>query len=81
MTMAGPFNLGALAPMLEEGSKLAAFLGSISIFSLWTFFVSGVGLGVLYKRNGTTIAMVLIGVFLLFMFAVASIFSSFMGPA
>src|SRR3990172_2732977 len=23
MTMAGPFNLGALAPMLEEGSKLA----------------------------------------------------------
>lgn len=81
MSMAGPFNLGALAPMLEEGSRLATFLGSISIFSLWSFVVTGIGLGVLYKRNGRNISLVIIAVYLIFMFAVASVISSFVGPS
>jgi hypothetical protein len=79
MSMAGPFNLGALAPMLEEGSTLAAFLSSINVFSLWSFIVTGIGLGVLYKRNGLRIGIALIVVFLLFMFGITSLFGSFMG--
>ena len=34
ISMTGPFNLGALAPMLDQGSKLAMFLGSISLFTV-----------------------------------------------
>ena len=64
MTMGGPFNLGALAPMLEEGSTLATFLGGISVFSLWGLVVTAIGLGVLYRRNSRNIAITLIAVFL-----------------
>jgi hypothetical protein len=80
MTMAGPFNLGALAPMLEEGT-LARFLSSISVFSLWAFFVTAIGLGVLYKRNSTNIFITIVAVYLLFMFGVASVFGKFFGGA
>jgi hypothetical protein len=78
ISMTGPFNLGALAPMLEEGSKLATFLGSISVFSLWGFIVTGIGLGVLYKRSGRNIAIGIIVVYLLIMFGVSSVFGSFL---
>jgi len=79
ISMFGPFTLGALAPGLEDGSKLAAWLGSISIFGIWGAFVTGIGLGVLYKRNGTTIGIVLTIVYLLVMYVVMSLFGSFMG--
>lgn len=46
----GPFNLGALAPMLDPTSGLAQFLGGITFFALWQTVVCGIGLGVLYKR-------------------------------
>jgi hypothetical protein len=75
MTMAGPFNLGALAPMLEEGSRLATWLGSISIFTLWALVLTSIGLGVLYKRNSRNIAITLIALYLLIMFGVAALFS------
>jgi hypothetical protein len=60
----GPFNLGALAPMVEEGSRLARFLGNISVFSLWGAFVTATGLSVLYRRKLMAIlitVLVLIG--------------------
>lgn len=78
-SVSGPFNLGALAPMLEEGSTLATFLGSISVFSLWAFIVTGIGLGVLYRRSARNIAIALIVVYSLFMYGVSSLFGSFMG--
>jgi hypothetical protein len=77
--MAGPFNLGALAPMLESTSTLARFLSSISIFSLWGWVVTAIGLGVLYKRKSTPIAIGLILVFLAFMYALTSIFGGMFG--
>jgi Yip1 domain len=79
MSMAGPFNLRALAPWLEEGSKLGAFLGSISVFNIWGLIVTAIGLSVLYRRSARNIAIVLIVVFLLFMYALSSVFGSFMG--
>jgi len=81
MSMSGPYNLGALAPMLDETSQLARWLGSISVFSLWSFIVSGIGLGVLYRRNGLNIGLVLIAIYLLFMFGVTSLFGAFMGAS
>jgi hypothetical protein len=58
----GPFNLGALAPMLDETSRLAKFLGNISIFSLWGAFVTATGLSVLYRRKMTGILIVVLGI-------------------
>jgi hypothetical protein len=79
IVMGGPFNLGALAPGIDETSTIARFLSSISVFSLWGWWVTAVGLGVLYKRNATSIAIGLILVFLAFMFAVTAAFGSFLG--
>ena len=61
VTNAGPFNLGALVPMLPERSFLANFLGSISVFTVWGIIVTSIGLGVLYKRKSVNIA---IGIFI-----------------
>jgi hypothetical protein len=63
-TAAGPFNLGALAPMLESGSLLASFLGAINVFSVWGLIVTAVGLGVLYHRRPGWIATILIAIYL-----------------
>jgi hypothetical protein len=79
MSMAGPFNLRALAPWLEEGSKLGAYLGSISVFNLWGIVVTAIGLSVLYRRNARNIAIGLLVVFLLLMYGFSSLFGSFMG--
>jgi len=62
--MGGPFNLGALAPMLEEGSRLLRFLTNVSVFSIWGVFVNAIGLAVLYKRKTTGIFIALLVVYL-----------------
>lgn len=72
-SMGGPFNLGAVAPMLEEGSRLLRFLTNISVFSIWAVFVNAIGLAVLYKRKTTGIFIALLVVYLGFTY-VASMF-------
>jgi hypothetical protein len=81
MTFAGPYNLGALVPTLAAESKLATFLGSISVFNIWGLVVSAIGLAVLYKRNSRNIAIVLIVIYLLIMWGISSAFGSFLRAA
>jgi hypothetical protein len=58
---AGPFNFGALVPMLDASHPLRLFLSALSVFSIWQVIVNGIGLGVLYKRRpGLFIAVLLI---------------------
>jgi hypothetical protein len=64
-SMAGPFNLGALAPMLDQDSHLLTFLRATSVFSLWQIVVTAIGLGVLYRRRPAAIAVALLLVYLL----------------
>lgn len=64
---AGPFNLGALAPMLEPTSAVARVLSNISFFTLWQMVLTGIGLGVLYRRKAMPIAVFLVAVYLLVM--------------
>jgi hypothetical protein len=59
-SMAGPFNLGALMPMLEEGSRMAKFLQNLSVFGIWAVFVNAVGLAVLYKKKTAGIFITLL---------------------
>jgi len=55
-TTVGPFNLGALAPMLEPDSMLAGLLGGLGFFMIWQIVVTAIGLGVLYRRRSGPIA-------------------------
>ena len=59
----GPFNLGALLPMLDENSFLAHFLGFINPFQVWGIIVTAIGLGVLYRRKSGGIAIALMIVY------------------
>lgn len=75
--MAGPFNLGAIAPMLDPASAVARLLANISVFSLWQIVVSAIGLGVLYRRSTGFIAVFLLAVYLVVMTGVTLGLSSF----
>lgn len=79
MTMAGPFTFSALLPMLPEGSVWAAVLGSTSFFTIWGLIVTAIGLGVLYRRKSTNIAIGLIVAYLLIVAVVISTFGRFFG--
>ena len=59
LSMGGPFNFGALMPMLDEGSFLARFLGVVNVFTIWGSIVLAIGLGVLYRRKTANIAIAL----------------------
>ena len=71
----GPFNLGALVPMLDEKSFLVQFLSFIDPFRVWGIIVTSIGLGVLYKRKSGNIAMALLVLYALFACGYAAFFS------
>jgi hypothetical protein len=56
-----PTNLGAMLPMLEETSFLAAFLGGIDLFTVWWLIVLALGLAALYPPPARRIAASLLG--------------------
>jgi hypothetical protein len=77
-SMTGPFNLGALLPMLDETSFLARFLGFINVFSIWSAIVTAIGLSVLYRRKTANIAiglLILTACVAAFLAAVSGLFS------
>jgi hypothetical protein len=78
-SMAGPFNLGALLPMLDPGGFPAMFLGGISIFTLWQLAVAAIGLGVLYARPAGRVAAGLVIAYLVLAAVITAVVSSFMG--
>jgi hypothetical protein len=69
-TSTGPFNLGALVPMLPPGSFLASFLGAVGFFMLWQFVVTAIGLGILYRRKTMPIALGLTAAYLIVVAAI-----------
>lgn len=56
-------NLGALLPMLPQGSFVANLLGTIDIFLIWYIIVLAMGLAVLYRRRTQPIAISLMVVY------------------
>ena len=55
-TISSATNLGVFLPMLEEGSFLAKFLGTIDLVLIWWIAVLSIGLAVLFKRKTGPIA-------------------------
>jgi len=80
-TTTGPFNLGALAPMLQEGSVLSGALGFITVFGIWGVIVNAIGLGVLYRRNTRTISIVLMIIYVLIALLVGVVANMFAARA
>jgi hypothetical protein len=74
-----PFNLGAALPMLEPGSFAANLTGAVDVFRVWELIVTAIGLGVLYRRRSTGIAVGLIVAYLVIAGVVIAGMSSFMG--
>lgn len=70
-TMTGATSLAVLAPMLDEGSFLARFLGMIDIFVVWYVVVLAIGLAVLYRRKTQSVAIGLFGVYAVIAIGVA----------
>lgn len=56
-------NLAVFTPTLEETTFVYKFLSYIDLFYVWSTFIIAVGLGVLYKRRTSPIAMVLFGIY------------------
>ena len=75
MSAGGPFNLGALVPMLDESSFLARFLGVTSVFTVWGIIVLAIGLGVLYRRKTRNIAIGLFAAYATVVGVITAIFS------
>jgi hypothetical protein len=78
-TAAGPFNLGALAPMLDPSTFLAKYLGGMNVFTIWSIFATAIGLALLYRRKTWPIAAMLIALYLLLAGVFTAGMSSFMG--
>jgi hypothetical protein len=64
-------NLGIFAPMLEETSFPARFLGAIDLFFIWWMVNVSIGLAVLYKRRTGGIATTLLGIYAVIALGVA----------
>lgn len=79
MTVVGPFNLGALVPMMAEDSFLARLLGSIGVFTIWQTIVVAIGLGVLYRKKTSSIAVGLLIAYVAVTAVFVWAFSGFMG--
>ncbi len=72
ITPAGPFNLGALAPMLDPNGFAAAVLGGLTVFQIWGVIVTALGLSLLYRRQFSTVAIALLVVHVLVVAAFAA---------
>ena len=69
-------NLGMLLPMLPERSFAANLAGAIDVFTIWWVITLSIGLGVLYKRKTSSLAMGLFIVYAVIAVGVSYFFSS-----
>jgi hypothetical protein len=71
-SMSSSTNLGVFVQMLPEDSFLVRFLGTIDLMWVWYLIVLAIGLGVLYKRKTSSIAIGFFGVYLVIALAVVA---------
>lgn len=78
-SMSSATNLGVFVQMLPEDSFLVRFLGMIDLMWVWYLIVLAIGLGVLYRRKTSTIAISFFAVYLVIALGVAAFRSSLGG--
>jgi len=78
-SMSSATNLGVFVQMLPENSFLVRFLGMIDLMWVWYLIVLAIGLGVLYRRKTSTIAVGFFAVYLVVALGIAAFRSSLGG--
>ncbi|HUF49091.1 MAG TPA: YIP1 family protein [Vicinamibacterales bacterium] len=78
-SMTGPFNFGALVPFMDPEGFVARFLSATNAFTIWQTIVLAIGLGVLYRRKSTGIAIGLLVAYAMLIAIGVALFSAFMG--
>lgn len=71
-------NLAVFVPMLPEGHFLTRFLGTIDLIWILYLAVLAIGLGVLYRRKGSSLFLSFAGVYVVIALIIAGV-SSAMG--
>lgn len=76
-TLASPATLTMFAPMLDEASPVARFLGAIDLFVIWWLVALALGVALLYDRQARATATAFVGAYLGFaaLLAIAMIVS------
>jgi hypothetical protein len=72
--MTSPTSFANLLPMIDEGTFLYKFLNVLDLFVIWWLIVLSIGLGILYKKKTTGIAISLFAVYSIIALVVASVF-------
>jgi len=72
-SLASPTTLLAVMPFIDEGTFIGRLFSTIDLFQLWATFSLAIGLGVLYKRRTTPIAISLYVVMFLILIAIAGL--------
>lgn len=76
-SFSSPTSLTIFLPFLDPKSFFAGFLGWIDLFRLWWVVNLSIGLGVLYKKRTTPIAMSLLAVYAVFALVATAVVSMF----
>jgi hypothetical protein len=78
-TLSSPTTLSVFFPFLDEGSFAARLLGSIDLIRIWWFVSLSIGLGVLYRRRTSPIAVTLLALYAAIALVIAAIQSAVSG--
>lgn len=68
-------NLAVLLPMIDAKSFIGRVLAMTDLFLIWYVVVLAIGLGVLYKRRTTPIAITLFAIYAVFVLGFAAVMS------
>jgi hypothetical protein len=72
-SMSSPTTLGVFFRFLDPETFLARLLGGIDLFFLWLTISLAIGVGVLYKRKTTPIAIIMLALYFSVVLVVAAI--------
>lgn len=78
-SMSSATNLSVFFPMLPEGAFLTRFLGFIDLIWILYLALLAIGLGVLYKRKGSSLLMSFVGIYVVIGLIVAAVGSAMGG--
>jgi len=70
-SLASPVTMTAFAPMLDEASPVARFLGAIDLFVVWWLVVLAIGVALLYRRSARATAAAFVGAYVGFAIVLA----------
>jgi len=78
-TLSSPTNLAVFLPFLDENSFPARLLGSIDLFVIWWTINLAIGLGILYRKRTSPIAITLLVIYVTIGLVIAAVKTALAG--